>query len=161
MKKDGAVVLVWNREDRFASVDSFRICSSYTVCSEAAGWVAQLFDRIEAHRSDTPDLYINRLRQEFSTPEYASLFHPHEERICPYNPLVTDQLVTDRALSWSYISVLPSDEKAKFVEDVKGILERGDSKAWINKEEGTYEYPYKTLVVASRKKSGSRDFLSC
>jgi len=61
-------------------------------------------------------------------------------------------MVTDRALSKSYITVLPPDEKAKVVDDLKAILQRGDGRIWINKEEGTYQYPYKTLVVVSRKK---------
>jgi hypothetical protein len=58
----------------------------------------------------------------------------------------------DRAQSKSYISVLPPDEKANVVEDIKVILQRGDGMVWINKEEGTYQYPYKTYVVVSRKK---------
>jgi hypothetical protein len=48
--------------------------------------------------------------------------------------------------------VLPPDEKANVVEDIKVILQRGDGMVWINKEEGTYQYPYKTYVVVSRKK---------
>ncbi|KAG1745883.1 S-adenosyl-L-methionine-dependent methyltransferase [Suillus paluster] len=135
LNKDGAVVLIWNIEDR-----------------KAAGWVAQLCDRREVHEKATPQLRLDGLRQAFSTPEYTSLFHPLEEKEWAYNALATEQIVTDRVLSWSYISVLPPDEKAKLTEDVKVIIERGDGKAWIDKEEGTYQYPYRALVVVSRKK---------
>lgn len=135
LNKDGAVVLIWNLEDR-----------------EAAGWVAQLCNRREVHENGTPQFRLNFLRQSFSTPGYTSLFHPMEEKEWPYCALTTEQIVTERQLSWSYISALPPDEKAKMVEDVKVILERGDGKVWINKEEGTYQYPYTTLAVVSRKK---------
>lgn len=135
LNKDGAVVLIWNLEDR-----------------EAAGWVAQLCKRRETHENGTPQFRRNLLRQSFSMPEYTSLFHPMDEREWSYNALATEQIVTERQLSWSYISVLPPDEKAKVVEDIKGILDRGDGKVWINKEEGTYQYPYKTYIVVARKK---------
>ncbi|KAG2151309.1 hypothetical protein DEU56DRAFT_752242 [Suillus clintonianus] len=136
LNKDGAVVMIWNLEDR-----------------EAAGWVAQLYDRRKVHQKSTPQFHFNLLRRAFSnTPEYTSVFHSHEENKWAYRALATDQIVTERALSWSYISVLPPDEKAKVVEDIKVILERGDGKVWINKEEGTYQYPHTSLVVVSRKK---------
>ncbi|KAG0704244.1 hypothetical protein DFH29DRAFT_873866 [Suillus ampliporus] len=134
LNKDGAVVLIWNIEDR-----------------AAAGWVTQLCARREVHEKGTPQLRQDLFRQAFSTPEYTSLFHPVEREERAYNALATEQIVTERVLSWSYISVLPPDEKAKLAEDIKVILERGDDKVWINKEEGTYQYPYKALVVVSRK----------
>jgi hypothetical protein len=107
---------------------------------------------MKVHENGTPQLRLNLLRPMFSTPEYTSLFQPHEEKEWAYRVLTTDQFVTDRVLSWSYVSVLPPDEKAKLVEDIKGILERGDGKVWIGKEEGTYQHPYKTLALVSRKK---------
>lgn len=117
-----------------------------------AGWVAQLRNRIEVHEQGTPQFRLGLWRQTFSTPEYTSFFHPQEEKEWTYHNLTSDQIVTDRALSKSYITVLPADEKAKVVDDLKAILQRGDGRIWINKEEGTYQYPYKTLVVVSRKK---------
>lgn len=152
MNKDGAAVLIWNLEDRF-DFCYFLLYRLFLRCSrEAAGWVTQLGNRREAHENGTPQFRRNLLRQSFSMPGYTSLFHPMDEREWSYYALATEQIVTERQLSWSYISVLPQDEKAKVVEDVKAILERGDGKVWINKEEGTYQYPYKTLVVVCRKK---------
>ncbi|KAG2157157.1 hypothetical protein DEU56DRAFT_867237 [Suillus clintonianus] len=145
LKKDGAVVFIWNLEDRFASV-------FFSPLRDGAGWVAQLRDRIEVHEKGTPQFRLGLWRKTFSTPEYISSFHPQDEEEWAYHLLASEQIVTDRAKSKSYITMLPPDEKAKVVEDVKGILERGDDKVWINKEEGTYQYPYKTYIVVSRKK---------
>jgi hypothetical protein len=92
------------------------------------------------------------LRQAFSTPEYTSLFHPHEEKQWAHHGLATDQIVTDRALSWSYIVMLPSDEKAKVAESIQGILEQGDGKVWINKEQSAYQDPHTARAMISRKK---------
>ncbi|OAX41936.1 hypothetical protein K503DRAFT_780264 [Rhizopogon vinicolor AM-OR11-026] len=47
------------------------------------------------------------------------------------------------------MTVLPPDDKAKVAEDIKVILQRGDGRIWINKEEGTYQYPYKTYLVSN------------
>jgi hypothetical protein len=119
---------------------------------EAAGWVAQFRDQMKVHENGTPQLTSDLLRQMFSTPQYTFSFQPHEEKEFAYRVPTTDQCVIDRILSWSYITVLPSEEKAKLVEDIKGILDRGDDKVWISKEEGTYQHPYKTCVLVSRKK---------
>jgi hypothetical protein len=113
---------------------------------EAAGWVAQFRDHMEVHKNGTPQLTSDFLRQMFSIPEYTFSFQPHEEREWAYHVPTTDQCVIDRILSWSYITVVPPEEKAKLVEDIKGILERGDDKVWISKEEGTCRHPYKACV---------------
>lgn len=143
-------MLLWNHDDRLASITFHQLFLFH--CRVAAGWVEQVLDRIKAHQNGTPHFCFDLLRRTFSTPEYTALFQPYEEKVCPYRPLTTDQIVIDRALSWSYITLLPPDEKAKFAEDIKGILEGGDGKVWINKKEGTYQYPYNTLLLVSRKK---------
>jgi len=154
LKKDGVVVFIWNLEDRSVSPVSFFVSIHPTAYyhRDGAGWVAQIRDCIEAHEKGTPQFRLGLWRQTFSTPEYTSLFHPQEESEWSYYLLASEKIVTDRAQSKSYIAVLPPDEKAKVVENVKAILQRGDGRVWINKEEGTYQYPYKTLVVVSRKK---------
>jgi hypothetical protein len=151
LNKDGAVVLLWNIDDRFASFLPSHSLFLYH-CREAAGWVAQFRGHMEIHKNGTPQLTPDLLRQMFSIPEYTFSFQPHEEREWAYRVPTTDQCVIDRILSWSYIAVLPSEEKAKLAEDIKGILERGDDKVWISKEEGTYQHPYKTRVLVSRQK---------
>jgi hypothetical protein len=47
---------------------------------------------------------------------------------------------------------LPEDEKAKVVDDIKGILKKGDGLVWTDKEKGEFEYPYRTWVVIAKKK---------
>ncbi|KAG1877596.1 S-adenosyl-L-methionine-dependent methyltransferase [Suillus subalutaceus] len=105
------------------------------VCAagRAAGWVAQVQHCIEARGNGSPRFRLDVLRQAFSTPEYTSLFHPQEEKQWAHHG--------DRVLSWSYIAVLPPDEKAKVAEGIKVILERGDGKVWINKEQGHVSGP--------------------
>ncbi|KAG2116494.1 uncharacterized protein F5147DRAFT_648981 [Suillus discolor] len=117
---------------------------------EAAGWVAQVQHCVEARVNGSPRFRLDVLRQGFSTPEYTSSFHPQEEKHWAHHGLATDQTVTDRALSLSYIAMLPSDEKAKVAEGIKGILERGDGKVWINKEQGTYQDPHIAHMITSR-----------
>lgn len=135
LNKDGAAVFVWYLADR-----------------EAAGWVAQVQHCVEACGNGSPRFRLDVLRQGFSTPEYISLFHPQEEKQWAHHGVATEQTVTDRALSWSYIAMLPPDEKAKVAEGIKVILERGDGKVWINKEQGTYQDPHTVRVMISRKK---------
>ncbi|KAG1800824.1 S-adenosyl-L-methionine-dependent methyltransferase [Suillus plorans] len=135
LNKGGAAVFAWYLSD-----------------SEAAGWVAQVQHCVEARVNGSPRFRLDVLRQAFSTPEYTSLFHPQEEKQWAHYGLATDQTVTDRALSWSYITMLPPDEKAKVAEGIKGILERGDGKVWINKEQGTYQDPHTAHTMISRKK---------
>ncbi|KAG0704243.1 S-adenosyl-L-methionine-dependent methyltransferase [Suillus ampliporus] len=135
LKNEGAVVMIWNLEDR-----------------EAEAWVAQLYDRRNVHEKDTPPLDLDLLRQAFSPANTPLRFHPLKVKELAYRAPTTDQIVIGRSLSWSYISVLPPDEKVKVVDDIKIILDRGDGKVWINKEEGTYEYPHTSLIAVSIKK---------
>ena len=54
--------------------------------------------------------------------------------------------------SKSYIAVLDAEEQAKVRERVRGIVEEGKGLVWIEREEGTFQYPYRTFVEALRKK---------
>ena len=145
-------MFIWNIEDRFVSVTVILCEFTLQRYREGAGWVAQVRDRVEAHEKGTLPFRLGLWRQTFSTPEYTSFFHPQEEKEWAYHLLGFDQIVIDSVQSRSYIAVLPPDEKAKVVEDIKAILQRGDGRIWINKEESTYQCPFKTLAVASRKK---------
>ena len=85
-------------------------------------------------------------------PLYAQLFHPHEETIFSYTLPATLDIVADRVCSKSYVAVQPEDEKQKVRQTVKNILDTGHDKVWIDEKEGIFEYPYKTYVVAMRRK---------
>ncbi|CAL1704518.1 unnamed protein product [Somion occarium] len=135
LKPNGIVTLIWNLEDR-----------------DAAPWVAQLRDRIEAHENGTPQFRLNLWRAVFSTSSYNKLFDAPDEKVFEYILPGTREIVVERASTKSYIAVLPPDEKEKVRKDVGEIVDRGDGLKWIEKEKGIFEYPYRTLVVVWRKK---------
>ncbi|KAI0054120.1 S-adenosyl-L-methionine-dependent methyltransferase [Auriscalpium vulgare] len=135
LKPGGVVALIWNLEDR-----------------DAAAWVAQLRDTIEQHEKGTPQFRLGLWRQLFDTPSYQKYFQPPEETSWAYSLPGSLDIVTDRALSKSYIAVLPADDKVKVKADIEAIVKKGDGKKWIDESEGTFEYPYKTFVVIFRQK---------
>ena len=91
-------------------------------------------------------------RQAFSTETYNKNFKPPEEKEWAYHLVGSEEICVDRALSKSYISILPPDEKGRVIETIKAIVAKGDGKVWIDESKGVFEYPYKTLVVLARKK---------
>ena len=119
---------------------------------DGAAWVAQLRNRIEKHEQGTPQFRLGLWRATFSTPSYNKFFSPPEEKRWTYALHGSRDIVTNRALSKSYIAVLPPDEKAQVVQDIEKILEKGDDLKWIDKEKGIFEYPYGTLVVICKRK---------
>ncbi|KAI6150416.1 S-adenosyl-L-methionine-dependent methyltransferase [Pisolithus tinctorius] len=135
LKKDGSVVFIWNLEDR-----------------DRAGWVAQLRERIERHEQGTPQFRLGLWREAFTTPSYLQNFEEPRENVWEHHLVTTESLCVDRALSKSYMAILPPEEKDKAISDLKTILARGDDRVWVDKDQGTFEYPYKTYVVVSRKK---------
>jgi hypothetical protein len=118
----------------------------------AAGWVAQLRDRIETHEQGTPQFRLGLWRQTWDTPSYKTNFQRPEENTWSYNLPGTLDIVIDRALSKSYITVLSEDEKAFVTADLKKIVDKGDDKVWTDKSQGIFEYPYKTYVIIAYKK---------
>ena len=131
---------------------SRRISHLIVSCSEGAGWVAQLRDRIEQHESGTPQFRLGLWRATFDTPSYKHFFEAPGESTWSYNLLGSESIVIDRACSKSYIAVLADDKKSQVVEDVKSIIKKGDGLVWSNEEKGEFNYPYKTYVVIARKK---------
>jgi len=130
LKPGGIVAFIWNLENR-----------------DGAQWVAQLRDRIEHHEQGTPQFRLNLWRATFSTPSYEKYFQPPTEESWVYALPGTRDIVVNRALSKSYITVLPPDEKEQLVKDLDAILERKDGLKWMDAEKGIFEYPYSTLVV--------------
>ncbi|KAF9815295.1 hypothetical protein IEO21_04658 [Rhodonia placenta] len=135
LKPDGIVAFIWNLEDR-----------------DGAAWVAQLRDRIEQHENGTPQFRLNLWEATFSTPSYQKFFEPPVRERWSYALQGTRDIVVNRALSKSYIAVLPPDEKEKVVKDIEQILEKKDGVKWEDQEKGIFEYPYSTLVVISKRK---------
>lgn len=123
----------------------------FVYCRDTVQWVAQVRDCIESHEIGTPQFRLGLWRQTFDTPSYKKLFQPPEESQWEYTLPGTLDIVTDRALSKSYIAILSEDEKTTIKADIKSIVERGDGMVWKDEREGVFEYPYKTYVVLSKK----------
>lgn len=104
------------------------------------------------HEKGTPQFRLGLWRQAFSTEAYNRNFKFPEEKEWSYHLDASEEICVNRALSKSYISILPPDEKERVAEDVKAIVAKGDGKVWIDESKGIFGYPYKTLVVLSRKK---------
>ena len=47
--------------------------------------------------------------------------------------------------------MLPADKKAEIQEAIRKVVDEDDEKVWIEKEQGIFEYPYKTDVVIAHK----------
>jgi len=135
LKPDGVVALIWNLEDR-----------------DAAQWVAELRDRIELHEKGSPQFRLGLWRALFGTASFQKHFQPPEEKVWSYQLPGTLDIVTNRVFSKSFIAVEPDDVKAQIKEDVRGIVERGAGRKWIDESQGIFEYPYKTYVVILRQK---------
>jgi hypothetical protein len=119
---------------------------------EKARWVAQVRDRIEQHEKGTPQFRLLLWRQTFDTPSYKKFFLPQMEKIYPYNLETTLGKAVDRMFSKSYVAILPEDAKAEVEKDVVSVIEKGEDKVWIDKQKGTFEYPYKSYIVIAHKK---------
>ncbi|KAK0463935.1 S-adenosyl-L-methionine-dependent methyltransferase [Desarmillaria tabescens] len=136
LKPNGIVAIIWNVADR-----------------DAARWVAQLRAQVEQHEpAGTPQQRQNLWRNAFDTESYKKAFQPPVEKTWAYTLPCDVSLAVDRATTTSYIQNLPADAKSKVLNEIKTIVERGDDKVWINESEGTFEYPYQTLLVIAQKK---------
>ncbi|KZP11946.1 S-adenosyl-L-methionine-dependent methyltransferase [Athelia psychrophila] len=132
LKPNGVVALIWNLEDR-----------------DAAAWVAQLRELIEAHKYFRLGLW----RAFFSAPSYGALFKPEKEETWEYTLPGTLEIVTERALSFSYIAILGEEERKGMGEEIKKIIGRGDGLVWRDEAKGEFDYPYQTNVVICEKQT--------
>ena len=144
--------MVWNLEDRFVrSLFHSDSTTNAHLYRDGAEWVAQLRDTYEKFEGGSPQFRLNLWRATFSTPSYTKYFEPPKEDLFKWTLIATRDTVTNRVLSKSYIAIQPEEQKEKIVKDLEAIVERGDSLVWVDKEAGTFEWPYYTLVVTWRK----------
>ncbi|TKY86233.1 hypothetical protein EX895_005058 [Sporisorium graminicola] len=138
LRPNGILALIWNLEDR-----------------EAAPWVAQIRDLYEEYEDNTPQYRHMYWRAMYETPTFASLFKAEEPRHYHRTIPTTLQGVIDRALSKSYISVLPQDKRDKLVNGMTDLLNNTPDeklgRKWIDKENGVWEYPYRTDLFIFRR----------
>lgn len=152
LKPDGAVIFIWNLEDRYASQKQTLVFYLTTKCRAKARWVAQIRDHIEQHEHGTPQFRLGLWRQAFDTPSYKQAFLPPKETTWSYELTATTETALDRAATKSYIAILPEEEKLKVRAFLKTVVEKGDDKVWIDESKDTFQYPYQTFVVVSQKK---------
>lgn len=142
---------IW-RTSAYHPVRDHPVFQFYLISRQSARWVAQARNRIESHEQGTPQFRLGLWRQAWDTPSYKKFFQPPEEKEWIYHLPGTLDIVTNRALSKSYIAVLSDEGKRSVVNDIKEIIERGEDKVWIDEKQGIFEYPYRTYVVIAQKK---------
>ena len=120
--------------------------------SDTAQWVAQLRDVYEPYEGGSPQFRLGLWRQVFDAPSYSRFFQPPEETVVPHLITATAESVVERVCTKSYIAIQSDEERAKILNSVSSIVEKGDGKVWVDKEKGIFEYPYTTTVVVLRRK---------
>lgn len=138
LRPNGILALIWNLEDR-----------------DAAPWVAQIRDIYEEFEDNTPQYRHMYWHAMYKTPTFASDFKADEPRHYHRTIPTTLQAVIDRVLSKSYISVLPKEKQEKLVADISNYLNTTPDeqlgRKWIDKEQGIWEYPYRTDLHIFRR----------
>jgi len=130
LKPDGAVFLVWNRESK-----------------DMPAWVSQLKELQEPYKKGIQQQPEGQWRTLFERPSYQSHFQPAEETIWPHSLPGSLETSTNLAMTFSYIAILPEEEKLKLKENMAAIIKRGDGMVWIDEKEGLFECPIETLLV--------------
>ena len=88
----------------------------------------------------------------YDTPEYNDNFEQHEVFTFKRGVPVTEDLAVDRVLSKSYITALDDDTKAKLSEQLRDCIRNATDRVWLDKEAGTFEYPYTTDMFVMKRK---------
>jgi hypothetical protein len=119
---------------------------------DAARWVAQARNTIEAHEHGSPQFRLFLWRQTYDTASYKEFFDSPEEFVWSYTLVGTEGIVIDRACSKSYIAILPPDQKEEVCQKLRNIVRSGEDKEWIDEAAGTFHYPYQTWVLIAQRK---------
>jgi hypothetical protein len=106
--------------------------------------------------SSSPQYRLLLWHAAFSAPSYAPNFLPPEHTFHTYSNASTPTACINRALSKSYTSILPAEEKKALADELREILDRGDGMTVVKEAEGgeekVFDYPYKTEVVVIRRR---------
>lgn len=119
-------------------------------CRDTAEWVGDVRGLIEHHEGETPQFRKNLWEHTFETPSYISTFLPPERYYTDWFVPTTISGVKDRALSKSYIAVLPAEEKEKLQKDIDTVMQ-SRLKDWLDEKAGIFKYPSKTTVIVMKK----------
>jgi hypothetical protein len=118
---------------------------------DAAEWVAQVRERIERHEEGTPQFRLMKWRAIYQTPNYKALFNTPDEQTWANELPATADIVVNRALSKSYITILPDQEKEVIERDIRRYIAEGKGLTKSAEIGGDFVYPYKTWVVVAQK----------
>ncbi|PWY97746.1 hypothetical protein BCV70DRAFT_166172 [Testicularia cyperi] len=139
LRPGGILALIWNLEDR-----------------DAAPWVAKIRDIYEAFEDGTPQYRLMKWHAMYKTQAFANYFTPDEPRHVHRVLPTTLQGVIDRVLSKSYISVLPQEKQDQLTAQIADLLNNTPDQElgrnWIDKDQGVWEYPYRTDLHIFRRK---------
>lgn len=118
LRADGALALIWNvRDDRVP-------------------WVGAFSRIMDAYAGDTPRQSTEKWRAIFDDARFRHL----ASRNYPFSQLIPVTGIVDRALSTSFIAVLPEDEQNIVRTKVKSIIESD----LLLSDRDTVEFPYVT-----------------
>jgi len=136
LKPGGAVALAWNYDD-----------------PSKATWVEQYEQLSESYEKRLDSHQETRKwRRFFGTDSFDKNFNKPEETTYFYNLVASEQIVVGRLLSRSYFVVLSDEEREEARGAAMSIIQKGDGKVWVDKEQGLFESPYLTqLYIFIRK----------
>lgn len=125
LNTSGVLALIWNlRDDRVP-------------------WVAAFSRIMDRYAGDTPRQSTGRWRVIFGDARFRNIMR----RSYPFSQLMPATGIVDRALSTSFIAVLPKDEQNLVRASVQNIIESEPSL----KDRNTIEFPYITELHLFRK----------
>jgi len=127
LKVDGALALIWNvRDDRVR-------------------WVAAFSRIMDTYAGNTPRQSSGKWRIIFDDARFRHL----ASRSYPFSQPMPATGIVDRALSTSFVAVLPEDEQNIVRAKVKGIIERDP----LLSDRDVIEFPYVTELHLFGKKN--------
>lgn len=134
LKPNGYMIWIWNLNDR-----------------DSASWVGELRDVYEEYERGMPQFRHGKWKESFDQPAFKKYFDKKDYREYAEVLPTTNEMVKERILSMSYISMLDKEEKEIIFKKVDSILTNNTSIKWIDKVKGIYEYPYKTHCYMMRR----------
>lgn len=161
LKPGGTAVFIWNLEDRSQPwVAKLRDAYEQYEAGElslprGSAWprVGDVTDFARAPISTGTPQYRHMLwKSIYDLDVYKSNFEPHEYEQFSRAIPGSEDLVVDRLVSKSYITALDDEKQKELVSNIRDIVRSADDKVWIDKEQGTFEYPYKTDVYFMARK---------
>jgi SAM-dependent methyltransferase len=123
LRPGGGLALIWNVRD------------------ETVEWERRLSELMKRHQADAPRKHWGRWRDAFQRTE---LFTPLRERRFAHEQEGDVDTMLARVASISFVSALPDEERARFLGEVRGLVEPYDSPLVMH---------YRTEVYWCRRRS--------